>query len=76
MLIELLIWRRVLVQIVHQVQDPDGCQDFVEQAVSSSFEYSASAWSTEVGGSGNSSLLSSTSQGDAYVVYSFQVGRC
>jgi len=38
------------VQIVHEVEVPDDYQEYREQDMTSSFEYSPSAWSTEMGG--------------------------
>ena len=45
------IWRWLIDrQIVHEVEVPDDYQEFREQDMSSSFEYSPSAWSIALGG--------------------------
>ena len=41
----------VFIQIIHEVEVPDDYQDFREQDLSSSFEYSPSAWTMGLNGS-------------------------
>ncbi|KAF9653280.1 hypothetical protein BDM02DRAFT_3182818 [Thelephora ganbajun] len=60
--------------IVHEVEVPDGRQEFRQQHTASSVEYSPSAWSIEMGGFNGCNDYSghTTSRGGAYVVYDFE----